>query len=118
VNQAANLRDRQLAERERNRREEAERAEQARLAAKRQRERTLLRMAQDNHRAETIRTWVARVEAYATRGGERPAGLASWAAWALQVADELDPLVGFAEILAADGSSRTTPDQAAVAGPP
>jgi len=59
-------------------------------------------MAHDNHRAEMIRAWVAKVGAHATRTGERPAGLDSWAAWALQVADELDPLVGFAETLAAD----------------
>lgn len=69
--------------------------------------------AQDNQRAETIGTRVARVEAQATRGGERPAGLGACAAWALQAADEPDPFAGFAETLAAGGSSRTASDQAA-----
>jgi hypothetical protein len=85
-------REEAIQERERERIESARRAEQARIAAKRARERHLLRLAHDHQRAEMIRSFVAAAQGRLGPGGGISAESERWAAWALGVAMELDPI--------------------------
>lgn len=73
---------------ERSEREERERQEQ--LA--RERVECLLDEAEALKNAETIRGYVARVRQLASERGHDAASIESWAAWALSVADRLDPV--------------------------
>jgi hypothetical protein len=81
-----------IQKRERELIESARRAEQARIAAKRARERQLLRLAHDHQRAEMIRSFVASARERLGPASGTSAESERWAAWALSVAMELDPV--------------------------
>ena len=85
-------REQAIQERERERIENKRRAEQARIAAKRARERHLLRLAHDHQRAEMIRSFVAAAHASLGEHHDIVGGVGRWTEWALGVARELDPL--------------------------
>lgn len=71
---------------------EAARIEAERLAAEEQAKRDRLFAAAEAHRvAEGVRAYVRQVQARAT--GEDAGEVEKWAAWALGVADEVDPIV-------------------------
>jgi hypothetical protein len=73
---------------ERAEREECERQE--RLAPERMEK--LLQDAESLQKAETIRSYVENVRALAPQRGHDPALIDRWAAWALQIADGIDPV--------------------------
>lgn len=96
----------QLERREKARLELAESQRKALEAERRRKEeelaearRRLLACAADHRAAEDIRSFVAAAERQASKEGASHEGLKEWTAWALGVADGLDPLQRIADIL-------------------
>ena len=85
-------RERAIRERDRERIESERRTEQARAAAKRARERHLLRLAHDHQRAELIRSFVAATKATRDLTAGPDGEMERWTQWAMGVAAELDPI--------------------------
>lgn len=99
-----------LVEEERLAKEQAEREErerQERLASARVER--LLSQADALEKAETIRRYVARARELASQSGRDLRPVDDWAAWALNIADRLDPVLTGAFLEQAEPASETEP---------